>query len=165
MGCKRSEKLFQWQGSESRLYRGEPLIRFIIPKRGNHNHNSSAYWNYQDKVLTIDFWIELPYAADKRSAYRIKYALREICEPENDMIIVENCTVKKDSSMVLNIQYFARLSTQPTAEEMIAILKALEENIIPMSLYEYRLMKTAEDIQKQGVRNRSLSRMNDDYST
>lgn len=165
MGTKREERHYQWQGSEKRLYRGEPLIRFIIPKRGNHNHNSIAYWNYQDKVLTIDYWIELPYAADKKSGYKIKYALKDLFNPENDMIIVDNSTIKNNSSMVLNIQYFARLSAQPTAEDMTAMLKAIEGNIIPMSLYEYRLIKAAEQVQWQKSYNEKMSRQNDGYNT
>jgi len=147
MAKKKKQEQFKWLGNEGKLYRGEPVFRMIVPRR-NTNVMQADYirYNYKDKVLTVSHWFDKPYAPNSGSERKIKTAIAEIVSPQRSMVYIKADTIMKDS-MIINAQYFALLDKLPPAETIPEIFKALEDNIIPMPLDQFKAQRLESNIQ------------------
>lgn len=120
-----------WKGSEKRLYRGEPVLRFFYtPRTTNYSQTSWAQWNYVDKVLAVNYWHEYPKALDSRkTTSRLNASLRSLLKPVRQMCVIENRVIKKDSTVLANLQYFAALEQCPTEEQMSELARLIETDV------------------------------------
>ena len=147
MANKKKQEQFKWLGNEGKLYRGEPVFRMAVPRR-NANVMQADYirYNYKDKVLTVSHWFDKPYAPNSGSERKIKTAIGELLNPRRSMVYIKADTIMK-GSMIINAQYFALLDKLPPAEKIPEIFKAIEENIIPLSLDQFKAQRLESNIQ------------------
>ena len=138
---------FQWLGKEGKLFHGEPVYHMVVPRR-NTNVMQADYirYNYKDKVLTVSHWFDKPYAPNSGSERKIKTAIAEIVNPRRSMVYIKADTIMK-GSMIINAQYFCLLDKCPPAEKIPEIFKALEDNIIPMPLDQFKAQRLESNIQ------------------
>lgn len=140
-------KTYQWAGKKNKLYRGEPIYRFIMPKRSsNSQQNSEIFFNWKEGVLTVNHWFDLPQAiSSKESLNRYYRELRTLFNPDRQLVVIDNRVIKSNGTVVANVQYFAKLKELPTAEQMQACLEILETKYVGMTatqLQEERYQET-----------------------
>lgn len=157
-------KTYQWAGKKNKLYRGEPIYRFIIPKRSSNNQqNSEIYFNWKEGVLTVNHWFDLPQAiSSKESLNRYYRELRALFNPDRQLVVIDNRVVKSNGTVVINVQYFAKLKEQPTAEQMKACLEILETRYVGMTATQLQEERYKEALRKN-LNNYHLNNDSGDY--
>lgn len=138
---------YTWTGKEGKLNRGEPIFKFKIPKRGtNSQQNSEVYFNWRDNILTVSHWFDLPCAISSKESHNRYYSeLRKLFNPDRQLVIIDNRVVKSNGTVLANVQYFAKINTRPTPEEIKDCLNILETKYVGMTatqLQEERYQET-----------------------
>lgn len=149
MGNKKAE-FCKWKGSEKKLYRGEPVLRFIYPHRStNKIQNSWAFWNYKENVLTVSYWYDYPKALNSsRTTSRLNTSLRNLFKPQRQMCVIDNRVIKKDNTVLANVQYFALLDQCPTEEQMTEVARIIENDVEYISISQLVQERIQESVKK-----------------
>ena len=149
----KDSRLNKWKGSERKLYRGEPVLRFIYPHRStNKAQNSWAFWNYKENVLTVSYWYDYPKALNSnRTTSRLNTSLRALFKPQRQMCVIDNRVIKKDSTVLANIQYFALLDQCPTQEQMAEVARIIENDVEYISISQLVQERIGESAKKSAA--------------
>lgn len=146
----KDSRLNKWKGSEKKLYRGEPVLRFIYPPRSSNKVQTSwANWNYKDCVLTVSYWHDYSKALDSsRTTSRLNASLRNLFKPQRQMCVIDNRVIKKDNTVLANIQYFARLDQCPTEAQMTELANIIENDVEFISVTQLVQQRLSESAKK-----------------
>lgn len=131
------QRFYEWVGKKGKLFHGLPIFRFPLPKRTSMSKQcSDIYFNYEDNVLTMSHWFEIPTAMSSRESLNVYYkAMREIFKPERQLCVVENRIIKKGGVSVLcRVEYHAKVKECPSVDQMKACLETFESKYVPMSV-------------------------------
>lgn len=152
MAGKKS-KFNQWKGSEKKLYRGEPVLRYYYVPRSTHKLQTSwAHWNYKENVLTVSYWYDYPKALNSnRTTSMLNASLRNLFKPQRQMCVIDNRVIKKDSTVLANIQYFALLDQCPTQEQMAEVARIIENDVEYISISQLVQERIGESAKKSAA--------------
>lgn len=146
----KKSKFNQWKGSEKKLYRGEPVLRYYyIPRSTNKAQNSWAFWNYKENVLTVSYWYDYPKALNSnRTTSRLNTSLRALFKPQRQMCVIDNRVIKKEGTVLANIQYFALLDQCPSQEQMAEVARIIENDVEYISISQLVQERISESVKK-----------------